>query len=317
MVIDGVAQQPFDSVGLPIFSPDGKHLAYTAMQQGKQWLVLDATAKPWPHDDPRFTPDGKALTYATIKNGKVVLMVDAKQSGAEHSGVSPAIFSADGRRMMFEATIIDFTAAKTPMVIPQNQGVWNPINVPAGTVVKSFMVVDGKPGAAYDLLTENVDLEMAVTPIFSPDGKHLAYAARKLDAKKNNRWLVVEDEQEGPAFDAVFGLAFSPDGNHLAYVAKRDGKWVAIEDGKAGQPFDSATSITDGEMLVSQITFSPDSRHTAYTSVNDGKWSVVADGRPSGGFDFVGPVTFDAGGTLECLAVKDRTIYHLRWTPPQ
>ena len=68
--------------------------------------------------------------------------------------------------------------------------------------------------------------------LFSPDGKHVAYAA-----KKGAKAVVVLDGREGPEFDqiGVSYVLFSPDGAHTGYTAQSGGKWMAVVDGKAGR----------------------------------------------------------------------------------
>lgn len=50
------------------------------------------------------------------------------------------------------------------------------------------MVVDGKAGTEYD--------DIPSPPIFSPDGKRVAYAA-----KNGEKWLVVVDGHAGEEYD--------------------------------------------------------------------------------------------------------------------
>ena len=50
---------------------------------------------------------------------------------------------------------------------------------------------------------------------FSPDGKHLAYAARR-----GAVWRMVLDGQEGPEFAGVALPIFSPADQHLVYFAR-------------------------------------------------------------------------------------------------
>jgi Tol biopolymer transport system component len=72
---------------------------------------------------------------------------------------------------------------------------------------------------------------MVVTPVFSPDGRHLAYRARK----NGKRFVVLADREasvvkEGPVHDAVWQPVFSTDGKHVAYGAVVDnGIWWKVE----------------------------------------------------------------------------------------
>ena len=72
VVIDGRSSREYDAVGNTVFSPDGRHLAYMAMSNEKQFLVLDGQ-KGQEYDrvsknGPSFTPDG-TIEYLAIKDG--------------------------------------------------------------------------------------------------------------------------------------------------------------------------------------------------------------------------------------------------------
>ena len=76
---------------------------------------------------------------------------------------------------------------------------------------------------------------MKGTPVFSPDGKRVAYSARK-----GGRWFVVVDGQAGPEYDGIMAgtPVFSPDGKRLAYVPEKGGKWLVVVDGQEGPTYD-------------------------------------------------------------------------------
>jgi hypothetical protein len=88
---------------------------------------------------------------------------------------------------------------------------------------------------------------------FSPDGRHLAYAARE-----NGQYFVVVDEKEGEHFSRIDnGLQFSPDSARLGYVARIEkGKQCVVVDGKPGPVLNA--------VFPASFTFSDSSRHFAY-----------------------------------------------------
>ena len=87
-------------------------------------------------------------------------------------------------------------------------------------------------GGVARKLTNHEGFEMFTR--FSPDGKHLGYAA-----SRGSRGFIVCDSMEGPAFDELpSGAHFSPDSRHLAYVADRDGKAILVLDGVESAPHD-------------------------------------------------------------------------------
>jgi hypothetical protein len=113
----------------------------------------------------------------------------------------------------------------------------------------------------------------------SPDGGHLAYAARR-----GKKWFAVVDGTEGPEYDAV-GVTrfwFSLNGNHWAYIATRGRRQLLVVDGKEGSEHDS----------VYDPVFSPDGTHYGYLAPThpnapDEKASVVIDGKEGPVYDAV------------------------------
>jgi roadblock/LC7 domain-containing protein len=69
---------PYDERVWPVFSPDGKTLAYTAEIDGK-WYVVNGKEKAGPYDDISysltFSPDGKTLAYRAEIDGELQSML--------------------------------------------------------------------------------------------------------------------------------------------------------------------------------------------------------------------------------------------------
>ena len=123
------------------------------------------------------------------------------------------------------------------------------------------VVVDGQPGPMYD----EVDVNSLV---YSPDGKRLAYRARR-----GNTWIMVVNEKEQhPDLDLrIIGYPkFSPDSNRLAYLGVKDNQVHAVVNGISGSAFDSID--------LSSMTFSPDSKHLAYDGGKNDESTIVLDG---------------------------------------
>ena len=77
--------------------------------------------------------------------------------------------------------------------------------------------------------------------VFSPDGKHVAYLARK-----GPRWLMVVDGQAAPQWDRIAEdrPVFSPDGKHMAYSAWKGKKCRVVLDGvMVGPEYDAIGSL--------------------------------------------------------------------------
>lgn len=102
-------------------------------------------------------------------------------------------------------------------------------------------------------------------PIFSPDGRKLAFAA-----KKDKTVSVVMNGKEGKSYGQIQSLVFSPDSQKLAYVAREGEKRFVVLDEKEGMPYERIE--IDG---CSDPVFSPDSQKLAFIARKDGKDVVV------------------------------------------
>jgi Tol biopolymer transport system component len=150
-------------------SPDGKHIAYAAKTDQKQWVfVVDETEwgpydkieEPRKNDHSLYYPDHPVFfshdsqhTAVTVKLEKMASLVVDGTVVASFQKMGTPVFSPDGKRT----------------------AVW------ASDGDKEFVVLDGKPFAKF----EEVDRWQL---IFSPDSKHVAYKA-----KKDKQWYLVVD----------------------------------------------------------------------------------------------------------------------------
>jgi roadblock/LC7 domain-containing protein len=122
---------------------------------------------------------------------------------------------------------------------------------------KWFVVVDGKEGKQYDGIVGS--------PIFSPDGKRVAYAAVIGDKQ-----FVVVDGKEGKQYDGIVGSPiFSPDSKRVAYAAVIGDKQFVVLDGKEEKQYDVIITIRGG-----RIVFDSDERFH-YLAVKDNKLYLV------------------------------------------
>ncbi len=183
-------------VSPPIFNRDGKHVAYVASDRGGKAAVMDEHAGPQHADiyHLMFTADGAKCAYVSRDGGLFRLFVDGAP-GAAYDQISRPQFSADGKRVAYGV---------------MRNGCWYP-------------VIDGQVGPRYETCGSG-------SPIFSPDGKHVAYYVP-------SRFVVV-DGQPGPIFNVVHHLGFSPDSKHFAYIAYEHPRSVVVVNGRLGPEHD-------------------------------------------------------------------------------
>jgi WD40 repeat protein len=276
VVVDGVEGKQYESikVGGIIFSADGKRVAYVATRDGKERVVVDGV-EGRPFD---YISDLSAL-FST--DSKTVSYIGVRRQGPDQKNV----LVVNGVETMEE----DYINSS----YPKERG-----NPPAYVIKRGekwLVVLNGKPGALYDQIGNNI--------IFSRDKKHVLYRAssgrddfivldgvegkRKGSITENSyefspdgkvayvmlnnhgRWVVVGDIENGP-YDYVIGeVRFSEDGKRNGFVLERDHQRFAVIDGAEGPKFDDITF---------DIRFSADGKRYYYVGKRGSKQVVVIDG---------------------------------------
>jgi hypothetical protein len=158
-----------------------------------------------------FSPDGARHAYAARQSKDVVLIVDGKETfRAPYSPSRPAVdflsFSPDGKHVYFQTPTTD-------------------------TMYSSCLVMDGQRGPAF---------AEPVWPVFSPDGAHWAYYAKR-PTPGLEAFTVVDGK---PADYHAGRLRYTPDGKHLVGVGRNaDGKQAILVDGKVVEPLGQVERI--------------------------------------------------------------------------
>ena len=226
------------------FDPGSLRFAARA-KQGTKWVLIVDGKERGVFDGVEsilVSPGGRHVNYSAKRAGRWVKMLDDKELG-------PAFDELGGGSWLFGDVDLEHYA------YPGLRG------------KRWLMVADGKEGPEY---------ERVGSPSFSRDGRHLAYAAKRMKGEE----VVVLDGKEGPVLESANSPRFSPDGQHMAYHAKHEKKREAIiTDGKEGPEFEE----------VGAPTFSPDGQHLAYHAKLDNKReAVVIDGKVGPEFEEIG-----------------------------
>ena len=134
---------------------------------------------------------------------------------------------------------------------------------------KNYVVINGEDGK---------ELDEVGNLVFSPDGKHWAYAIRTGE----KMYFLIDSKPTGE-YDAVVGASFSwsADNLHYAFSAIKGkdaaAKAVVLIDGKELEGIDSTSPV--------RVFFSPDSQRTAFVTSDGKAMTAYIDGKKAKTYD--------------------------------
>lgn len=213
-----------------MFSADGKHIAYTASADGEHYCVV-VDGKPGPAYEEiggygggmssahqMFGPNGEVV-YRARRAGKYYMVIGGKSSAAYDDIPDPfPVFSADGKHYAFRvqqgekwSVVLDGVQGRDYQLVGHDSVMFTGDGrlVYSASKPDAFLtVIDGK---------EYVDM---FHPVFSPDGKHIAYQHRSEEDWLNPHVVIVDGQKAG-SFAWVLTPRFLQDGS-LEFLAVRD-----------------------------------------------------------------------------------------------
>jgi WD40 repeat protein len=289
VVVDGIKGKDFDEVSPPVFSPDGKQVAYRAIERGdfvsgsnKYFIIIrDLSGKEFKLGDlqfsyaspPSFNPVTGNIAYIARDDGNsssdAAIYVNEKKThkaeGGQRSIFHSLVYSDDGKHLAYVSS-----EAKTEAFIvvdnmrgPTFKSVRAPVFSKQGNVAYAAMTQDttwkvvifGQAIEQSPTRTEEFSLADVGQPVFSPDGKNLAYAGLYLwtdvRGKTGANWGIIINGKwiDNGLLDNIASLVFSPSGNKLAFAAmKEDSRvrahWRVIIDGKESPKYEWVDQLT-------------------------------------------------------------------------
>ena len=240
------------------WSPDGKGFAYVQSNAPNPGVTVIVNGKPMGPTynnatELSWSPDGSRFAYLGTSPNGFFQVVDGEEFAAVND-VPEFQWSPDGKRYAFlgqKALVVD--GKEQPQSKGYSKGTlqWSPDGKHFAygsqvSVTAYAPVVDGEVKPVH--LVPFAPMHQVQPPItfpsfvFSADGSHLAYVARKYDAtgRPNTRAAVVVDgvSQQGPMESYMFP-SFSPDGKHFATVITTGTGWIVMIDGKVGPSYEN------------------------------------------------------------------------------
>ncbi len=314
VVVGGTPGPAAQSVGMPVFSADGKKVAYegsrgvgaatditsaTVYVNGAKGADFAACGKPawsadgsvWAHTVRIGKPGiagvrGFYTNEAMVVNGKV---------GTECLHVSLPYFAPKGHALAYKMHTdagwtmnLDGKAHETyddmGAAVFSDDG--KHMAYQATKAGKHFMVVDGKKGAEYAMLND---------PFWSPDNKTLVYVVKE---KPGEGETIIYGDRKTETYGRIYPPVFSPDGQHMAYGARStNGKYMVVLDDKQGPAEFEA---------IGTIVISPDGKHTAFAGQWQFRWTCAIDSGRSSLHDFTSTPVWSADSKKVAYAGQDQ-----------
>lgn len=291
---DSTKTQPVSGILDPVLSPDGRHVAFVALNQLWEMTIGHKphrlTNAPYYKEDPTWSPDGQSLAYATDRDGAMAIYILDLRTGrsrkltAQFSGAQGKLaWSPDGTMIAFE-TALDSEAGTQDLYVADVTG-------PDKGQFREIWGTQSATGANYA-----IDFEPG-RPTWSADSKAIALAVQQ---SYSNRFregvtkietvdVATGDTPPNPyladpaqPYETLTnrvdgdGPVWSPDGKYMAYVMN-DVLWV-VPVTPAGEPTGPARQITNE--VADQLSWSGDSQHILYDSAGTMRMVSIDGGTP-------------------------------------
>lgn len=241
-----------------------------------------------------FSRDRCAAYIARYRNGdnmnESVVVGDVR--GAEATFINQAALSPDGSRAAYLASF-------------------------RNDVLASYLIVGDRRDQVQFSRGAPKTTDPQWVPVFSPDGRKLAYKSETPSGKHVIKLADVSEiaadahgatsytqlaNEQGPEFDDVDQAWFSEDSTHVTYAARAGLTWTIVLDSKPGPYFrDAATPV-----------LSPDGRTPAFRATRDEKkYFVVVGGVEGPAFDRVSRMAFSPDGTTVAYGAQDGRNFYI------
>jgi eukaryotic-like serine/threonine-protein kinase len=237
----------------PLFSPDGRKIAYTQFSGGTNqdiW-VMDAdgsnptqlTTDPAIDCAPSWFPDNDLIAFQSDRGGRPAVWTISLQSRRERVladlgadlGGWPRV-SPDGKMIVFNST-------------------------KSGTINVWVVPVEGGTPAQLTF-----DRELAGFACWSPDGKFLAFEIKR----GNNDSVFIMSADGGASEQLTFDsglswpMSFSPDGDRIVFAGFRNGIWNIYWISRTTKQQQQVTNYTKLNTFVRYPSWSPSGDHIVY-----------------------------------------------------
>ena len=284
---NATAKQPATGILSPELSPDGRHVAFVALNQLWEMKIghkpVALTNTPWAKATPAWSPDGRYLAYASDKDGPMAIYLRNLDTGATRRLTAPftgaqakLAWSPDGKKIAFE-TALDNEAGTQALYVA---------DVASGQFRQIFGPANAK-GAAYEIAFE------PGAPTWGPDSNTIALAVQQSYStrfREGESEILTVNATTGEThlynpypYETITnrvegdGPVWSPDGKYMAYVLD-DVLWI-LPVTPSGAPAGPPRQLT--HEVADQLSWSGDSQQILYDSAGTLRMVSVDGGTPA------------------------------------
>ena len=294
VVVDGEETLESEYVDEPKFSKTGKRMVYTLAHENEFTVVIDGKkgkAYSGLGNNIEFSDDEQHVLYqADTPKGQVIVVDGVETEPVPIIEENSYLFSPDGQHVAFkgslgrdsEFVVVDNQRGKTYSIVGTPAFSPDSKHVSYLALRRKFVVVtDGVEGELFDEVNDYFR--------FSPDGKRMAYRAKR----EGREFLVIDGVVKG--YDKLIDFKFSPDSRRVFVAARNGNDTLVILDNQPPEKYDLAKAEASSDYLV-QMAFSPDGRQTSWVAQRDGKSFVVTDGAAGKPYDEIQDLQFTSDG---------------------
>jgi Tol biopolymer transport system component len=284
---DSTAKQPATGILTPELSPDGRHVAFVALNQlyemriGQRPVALTHT--PWAKATPVWSPDGKFLAYSSDQDGPMAVYIRNVRTGATRRLTAPftgaqakLAWSPDGKKIAFESAL-DSEAGSQALYVADVAGghfrqIFGPNNAKGADYEIAFE--PGAPSWGPDSNTITLPVQQSYSTRFREgESEILTVDATTGATHEYDPWPyeTITNRVEGD------GPVWSPDGKFMAYVLD-DVLWalpVTPTGAPAGEPRQLTSDVAD------QLSWSGNSQQILYDSAGTLRMVSIHGGAPA------------------------------------